>query len=94
MYHPKETQSTWLARFFTKRTDGIAFIYGTALRNLSIALAIAMTVFGKSGSEVALLISLGFIIQAQMAAWHVKWINRLLPEKPMNIILADDTPRV
>ncbi len=73
--------STGLARFFRVRADGIAFIYGTALRNLSIALAIAMTVFGESGSEVALLVSLGFIFQAQMAAWHVKMIGRLLPER-------------
>lgn len=73
--------STVAARFFAKRPDGIAFIYGTALRNLSIALAIAMTVFGKAGAEVALLISLGFIFQAQMAAWHVKWIAKLLPAK-------------
>lgn len=72
--------STVLARFFHKRADGIAFIYGTALRNLSIALAIAMTVFGKKGSDVALLISFGFIFQAQMAAWHVKMIERLLPK--------------
>ena len=82
--------STWLARFFSKRTDGIAFIYGTALRNLSIALAIAMTVFGQSGSEVALLISLGFIFQAQLAAWHVKWIGRLLPEKPLTILVTSN----
>lgn len=74
--------STWLARYFAKRADGIAFIYGTALRNLSIALAIAMTVFGKNGSEVALLVSMGFVFQAQLAAWHVKALGRLLPERP------------
>lgn len=80
--------STWLARYFVKRADGIAFIYGTALRNLPIALAIAMTVFGKAGSEVALLISMGFIFQAQMAAWHVKWIGKLLPEKSATLVYS------
>jgi ACR3 family arsenite efflux pump ArsB len=74
------TLSTGLARVFKNRGDGIAFIYGTALRNLSIALAIAMAVFGPEAADVALLISLGFIFQAQMAAWHVKWIHKLLPE--------------
>lgn len=79
--------STWLARFFVKRADGVAFIYGTALRNLSIALAIAMTVLGDNGSDIALLISLGFIFQAQMAAWHVRYIGKLLPTvAPVNIL--------
>lgn len=71
--------STLLARLFKNRADGIAFIYGTALRNLSIALAIAMTVFGKKGGDIALLVSFGFIFQAQMAAWHARTINKLLP---------------
>ena len=70
-----------LARRFQSRADGVAFIYGTALRNLSIALAIAMTVLGPEGSEAALLISMGFIFQAQLAAWHVKMLPRWLPEK-------------
>lgn len=86
--------STWIARYFAKRADGIAFIYGTALRNLSIALAIAMTVFGKAGSEVALLISMGFIFQAQMAAWHVKWITRLLPEKMPTLLAVNARTKV
>jgi arsenite transporter len=73
--------STYLARFFSRRADGVAFIYGSALRNLSVALAIAMTVFPEQGTEVALLISLGFIFQSQLAAWHVKFLPRFLPEK-------------
>lgn len=73
--------STWLARYFASRADGVAFIYGTALRNLSIALAIAMTVLGSQGTEVAILVSIGFIFQSQIAAWHVKYLGKLLPEK-------------
>lgn len=73
--------STWLARYFASRADGVAFIYGTALRNLSIALAISMTVLGKQGTEIAILISIGFIFQSQLAAWHVKYLGKLLPEK-------------
>lgn len=70
--------STLLAKLFTQRADGVAFIYGTALRNLSIALAISMTVLGPKGSEVALLISMGFVFQAQLAAWHVKILPYVL----------------
>lgn len=71
--------STALARLFEKRGDGIAFIYGTALRNLSIALAIVMAVPSLQGSPAVLLISIGFIFQSQLAAWHVKYLERLLP---------------
>lgn len=70
--------STLLAKLFTLRANGVAFIYGTVLRNLSIALAIVMTVFGPEGSETALLISMGFVFQAQLAAWHVKFLPRWL----------------
>jgi ACR3 family arsenite transporter len=47
------------------------------MRNLSIALAIAMGVFGAKGAEVALLISLAYIVQVQAAAWYVKFTDRL-----------------
>lgn len=51
-------------------------IFGTAIRNLSISLAIAMNVFGKSGSNMALLISIAFIIQVEFAALFVKRIRK------------------
>ncbi len=47
------------------------------MRNLSIALAIAMTVFGKQGAEIALIISMGYIIQVQSAAWYVKLTDKI-----------------
>ncbi|MBN2657797.1 MAG: arsenic resistance protein [Spirochaetales bacterium] len=49
-------------------------IFGTAIRNLSVALAIAMNVFGKNGSDMALLISVAYIIQVEFAALYVKKI--------------------
>ena len=64
--------STLIGKRFFKREDGIALVYGTVLRNLSIALAIAMTSFGKEGSSIALVIALGYIIQIQISAWYVK----------------------
>lgn len=64
--------STIVARYFFSREDGIALIYGSVMRNLSIALAIAMIVFEKKGSDIALIIALAYIIQVQSAAWYVK----------------------
>jgi len=64
--------STIIGKKFFSRGDGLALVYGTVLRNLSIALAIAMTSFGKDGSSIALIIALGYIIQIQLSAWYVK----------------------
>lgn len=72
--------STLVAKVFFNRADGIALVYGTVMRNLSIALAIAMTVFGKQGSEIALIIALAYIIQVQSAAWYVKFANKIFGE--------------
>lgn len=69
--------STIIAKVFFNRGDGLALVYGTVLRNLSIALAIAMTSFGKEGSDIALIIALGYIIQIQLSSWYVKLSPRL-----------------
>jgi len=69
--------STLVGKYFFKRDDGIALVYGTVMRNLSIALAIAMTVFGDKGSDIALIIALAYIIQVQSAAWYVKFTNKI-----------------
>ncbi|MEJ2057618.1 MAG: bile acid:sodium symporter, partial [Desulfofustis sp.] len=63
-------------QFFT-RGDGIALVYGTVMRNLSIALAIAVNAFGESGTSAALVIALGYIIQTQSAAWYVRLTYRV-----------------
>lgn len=69
--------STIIGKYFFSRGDGIALVYGTVMRNLSIALAIAMTVFGKQGSDIALIIALAYIIQVQSAAWYVKFTDQI-----------------
>ncbi len=61
-----------VGKIFFKRGNAIALLYGTVMRNLSIALAIAMTAFGKEGADIALVIALGYIVQVQLAAWVVK----------------------
>lgn len=70
--------STIIGKSFFNRDDAIALVYGTVMRNLSIALAIAITVFGsEKGSEIALIIAMGYIIQVQSAAWYVKVTDRI-----------------
>jgi len=69
--------STIVGRSFFKRNDAIALVYGTVMRNLSIALAIALGVFGAKGADAALLIAMAYIVQVQAGAWYVKLTNRL-----------------
>jgi ACR3 family arsenite efflux pump ArsB len=77
LYAINFTLSVMVGKIWFKRGDAIALLYGTVMRNLSIALAIAMTAFGKEGADIALVIALGYIIQVQMAAWVVKLTQRI-----------------
>jgi ACR3 family arsenite efflux pump ArsB len=74
------TISTLVGKLFFNRGDGIAIVYGTVMRNLSIALAIAMTAFAERGSEIAIIIAIAYIIQVQSAAWYVKFTNKIFGE--------------
>lgn len=79
--------STLIGKFFFNREDAIALVYGTVMRNLSIALAIAITVFGsEKGSEIALIIAMGYIIQVQSAAWYVKFTDRIFGLSPIESV--------
>ncbi len=69
--------STLAGKFFFNRGDGIALVYGTVMRNLSIALAIAINAFGPEGADAALVIALAYIIQVQSAAWYVKFTSKI-----------------
>ena len=66
-----------IGRYFFKREDGIALVYGTAIRQLSIALAIALTAFGGNGSDIAIIIAMAFVIQVQSAVWTVRLVDKL-----------------
>lgn len=72
--------STIIGKVLFNRDDAIALVYGTVMRNLSIALAIAITVFGEKGAEIALIIAMGYIIQVQSAAWYVKFTDKIFGE--------------
>ncbi|AJY71390.1 arsenite transporter [Geobacter sulfurreducens] len=80
LYGVNFTLSTAVARLLLPRGDAIALVYGTVMRNLSIALAVAMNAFGKAGSDAALVIALAYIIQVQSAAWYVKFTGRVFGE--------------
>lgn len=69
--------STLVGKTLLPRGDAIALVYGTVMRNLSIALAVAMNAFGKAGSEAALVIALAYIIQVQSAAWYVRMTDQI-----------------
>ena len=69
--------STLTGRLFLARGDAIALVYGTVMRNLSIALAIAINAFGERGTDAALVVALAYIIQVQSAAWYVRFTDRI-----------------
>lgn len=71
LYIVNFTMSTVLARLLLNRDDGIALVYGTVMRNLSVSLAIAMTAF-DNGADIAVIIAVAYIIQVQAAAWYVR----------------------
>ena len=78
LYLVNFTLSTLVGKLLFGRGQAIALVYGTVMRNLSIALAIAMTAFGKEqGSEIAIIIAMAYIIQVQAAAWYVKLTDRI-----------------
>ncbi|UCZ52170.1 arsenic resistance protein [Bacillus shivajii] len=65
--------ATFTALKFFNRGDGIAFVNGTVLRNLSIAIGLGATAFG---AEAALLLTIGFVVQQQSIAYYSKFSNK------------------
>ena len=63
--------STAVGRALLPRGDAIALVYGTVMRNLSIALAVSINAFGPAGSDAALVIAIAYVIQVQSAAWYM-----------------------
>jgi predicted Na+-dependent transporter len=56
-------------------------VFGVVMRDLSIALAIAMTAFGQQGMTIALLIALAYVVQIQSAAWYVRFVGKIFGQK-------------
>lgn len=76
--------TTVIGKLFFSRKDSIALVYGSVMRNLSVALAIAMTVFGKEGTDIALIIAVGYILQVQSAVWYMKLTPKIFGFAPEN----------
>lgn len=77
LYGINFTLGSVVGKLFFNRGDGIALVYGTVMRNLSIALAIAINAFGTAGADAALIIAASYIIQVQAAAWYVTFTDRI-----------------
>ncbi|WP_321493414.1 universal stress protein [uncultured Desulfobacter sp.] len=69
--------SSLVGKWLLPRGDAIALVYGSVMRNLSIALAIAINAFGKQGASAALVVAVAYIIQVQSAAWYVKLTDKI-----------------
>jgi ACR3 family arsenite transporter len=69
--------SSAVGKYLLPRGDAIALVYGSVMRNLSIALAIAINAFGKEGASAALVVAVAYIIQVQSAAWYVKLSDQI-----------------
>lgn len=82
------TLSTVIGKIFFKRGDAIALVYGTVMRNLSIALAIAINAFGAAGTDTALVIAVSYIVQVQSAAWYVKFTDVIFGSKETEAFAA------
>lgn len=67
------TISTLIGKWFFNRADSITLVYSTVLRNLSIALGIAVTSFGP---KAGLILALAFVLQIQAATWYGKITER------------------
>ncbi len=67
-----------VGKLVLNRSDGVAFVYGTALRSLGVALALSLNIF-KGNVELAVLVALAYLIQVQFATWSRKLIEVLFP---------------
>lgn len=77
MYTLNFVLATLVGKLFLPKKDAVALVYGSVMRNLSIALAIAINAFGSQGSSAALVIAIAYIVQVQSAAWYLKFTGRL-----------------
>lgn len=64
------------------RGDAIAPVYGSVMRKLSIALALAINASGERGADAALVVAMAYIVQVQSAAWNVKYTDRIFGMLP------------
>jgi len=73
---------TLAGRALLPRGEAVVLVFSTAMRNLSLALALAMTVLGPEGAEAALVIAVAYVLQVQSAAWFVGRADRFFGPPP------------
>ncbi len=73
--------TTLIGHYFCKEHNKTALVYGTVMRNLSVALAIAMTAFEEGNSTIALIIAVSYVFQVQFAALYVKIFNKFRKQR-------------
>ena len=84
---------TLLGKALLPRGDAIALVYGSVMRNLSIALAVSLNAFGPQGASAALVIAVAYIVQVQSAAWYVRFTPQLFgPAVPGTVPLPAAPP--
>ncbi len=86
IYTANYVLSTFVGKVFLQRDNAIALVYGSVMRNLSIALAIAINAFGPQGAGAALVIAVAYIIQVQSAAWYVRWTDRIYGSAAVTVV--------
>ena len=69
--------ASMVGKIFFTREDSIALVYGSVMRNLSVALAIAVVAFGAQGLEIALIIAVAYVIQVQAAASYLRLADKI-----------------
>lgn len=76
-YSVNYSATSIIGRIFFKRGDSIAMVNATVMRNLTMALAIAINAFGDAGADAALTIAVSYIIQTPSAAWFVRFTDTI-----------------
>jgi len=66
--------TTLVSRVALPRGDALAAVFGSVMRNLSVALGIAVASFGP---DAALVLAVAYVVQVQGAAWYVRLADRL-----------------
>ena len=78
---------TWLAKRSFSREDGLSLVYGTTLRNLSIAIGVGAASFGM---EATLLITIAFMVQQQGVVMYNRLIVPNVFKERENITLTEE----
>ncbi len=68
--------SFFVSKVFFNKRDSVALVYGTVMRNLSIALAIVMMAFGTKAADAALVVSVALIIQVQAGSFLLGYFKK------------------